>query len=134
MSPHVPHHPHPPAMSGGPVPSDSQAPYPTPQPFRCDVAFERDAASVQTVGELDMGTVPILSAELAQLRRAGCRQVIIDLRGLSFMDSSGLHFLLDCHAAARQDGFTMALVPGPPAVQRVFELTATATVLPFVDP
>jgi len=50
------------------------------------------------------------------------------------MDSSALHFFLDCHDEAHRDGFTMALVPGPPAVQRVFELTATETALPSVDP
>jgi anti-anti-sigma factor len=78
--------------------------------------------------------MPILATCVAQLRLAGCRHVIFDLSDLAFMDSTGLRFLLECHAESRQDGFTMALVPGPPAVQMLFELTGTRDQLPFVDP
>lgn len=60
--------------------------------------------------------------------------MVFDLSGLSFMDSTGLCFFLQCYAAGRDDDFTIALVPGPPAVQRVFELTDTAPRLPFIDP
>ena len=101
--------------------------------FACDVSRERDTASIRPVGDLDLGTVPILAGQVAQLRKAGCRQLIFDLRDLAFIDSSGLRFLLVCHAESDQDGFTMALVPGPPAVQRLFELTDTRDRLPFID-
>jgi anti-anti-sigma factor len=101
--------------------------------FRCDVSRERGVASIRTIGDLELATVPILSARLAQLRQAGCRHVIFDLSDLAFMDSTGLRFLLESYAESRQDGFTMALVPGPPAVQRVFELTDTRDHLPFID-
>lgn len=104
-----------------------------PRPFRCEVALERDRASLRPIGALDMATVPILAAELARLRQAGSRHITFDLRGLNFVDSSGLHFFLESHTAARQDGFTIALIPGPPAVQRLFEITATTAVLPFLD-
>jgi hypothetical protein len=57
--------------------------------FRCDVSRESDTASVRTVGELDLATVPVLSAQIADLRQAGCRHVIIDLSDLTFMDSTG---------------------------------------------
>ena len=101
--------------------------------FACDVSRERDAASIRTVGELDLGTVPILAEHVAQLREAGCRHLTFDLSDLAFLDSSGLRFLLVCHAESRQDGFTMAVVPGPPAVQMVFEITDTRDHLPFID-
>ena len=76
--------------------------------------------------------MPVLSAQLARVRQAGCRHVVFDLSALSFMDSTGLCFFLQCYAEGRQDGFTMAMLPGPPAVQRVFELTDTAERLPFI--
>ena len=104
-----------------------------PEAFRCDVSREDDTASVRSIGELDLATVPVLCAQIAQLREAGCRHIIFDLSDLSFMDSSGLCFLLESYAEVRQDGVTMALLPGPPAVQRVFELTDTADHLPFID-
>jgi anti-sigma B factor antagonist len=53
------------------------------------VSRESDTASVRTVGELDLATVPVLSAQIADLRQAGCRHVIIDLSDLTFMDSTG---------------------------------------------
>jgi anti-anti-sigma factor len=101
--------------------------------FRCELSRERDTASIRTVGELDLATVPVLAGHVAQLRQGGCRHVIFDLSDLAFIDSSGLRFLLECYAESRQDGFTMALVTGPPAVQTVFELTDTKNHLPFIE-
>lgn len=103
-------------------------------PFRCDVVHEGEAASVQPIGEMDLLAVQTISACVAQLRARGYRRMVIDLRGLSFMDSSGLRFLLDCDAEARHDGFSVAMIPGPPNVQRVFALTRTAERLPFIEP
>jgi anti-anti-sigma factor len=103
-----------------------------PDCFRCDVSRESDTANVRTVGELDLATAPVLSAQIADLRQAGCRHVIIDLSDLTFIDSTGLRLILERYAESRQDGFTMALLPGPPAVQRVFELTDTTAHLPFI--
>lgn len=105
-----------------------------PAVFACDVSRERDTASIRTVGDLDLATIQILAGHVAQLRSAGCRHLTFDLSDLAFMDSTGLRFLLECHAESHQHGFTMALLPGPPAVQMVFELTATRNHLPFIDP
>ena len=84
-------------------------------------------------GALDLATVPKLEAELARLTREA-RRLILDLSTLQFMDSTGLRCMLKLDAESRRDGFSLALVPGPPAVQRVFEITGTAAVLPFTDP
>lgn len=102
--------------------------------FACDVSRDRDTASIRTAGDLDLATVPTLAGHVAQLRKAGCGHLTFDLSELAFIDSTGLRFLLECHADSRQDGFTIALVPGPPAVQLVFELTDTRDHLPFIDP
>ena len=80
-----------------------------------------------------MATAPILAAQLMELRESGFRRLVIDLGRLDFIDSTGLRLLLAQDAAARQDGFSIAMVPGKPAVQRVFELTKTLDVLPFID-
>lgn len=49
------------------------------------------------------------------------------------MDSTGLRCILERDSEARQDGFSMVLVPGPPAVQRVFDITRSTERLPFID-
>src|SRR5690349_20698215 len=117
--------------------NESQSPSPPPsdaRPFRCEVDRESGLARVRAIGELDLGTVPILEAEVASLREAGFRRLILDLSRLDFIDSTGLRCILDCDGQARRNGFSFALVRGPDAVQRLFELTETSTRLPFVDP
>ena len=80
-----------------------------------------------------MATAPALQGELAALRDAGFDRIILDLSALEFIDSTGLRLVLTLDAEARRDGFTLSLVRGSAAVQRVFELTGTAGALPFVD-
>ena len=106
---------------------------PDAEPLRCDVSPEREAVRLRAVGALDLATVPILEAELAGLREAGFRHVVLDLSDLGFIDASGLRCIMELDAEARQDGFSIALVPGPRAVQRVFELSDTAARLPFIE-
>ena len=89
---------------------------------------------MRLTGELDLDTTPILQAEIAALREAGSRSLVLDLTGLEFIDSSGLHCILECEAESRQDGFAIALIQGPPAIRRIFELTNTDTLLRFVEP
>ena len=105
-----------------------------PERFDCEVEPERDGVRIAPSGPLDMATAPLLEARLAELRDAGHRRLIVDLRRLDFIDSTGLRLLLARDAEARQDGFSFALIAGPPRVQRLFELTRTLDVLPFVDP
>jgi anti-sigma B factor antagonist len=118
--------------------SAERQPQPTSWPpedeasFRCEVVPERDVVHVRPIGSLDLATVPVLAQQLEELREAGFRRLIVDLGGLRFMDSSGLHLALRWHAAAQQDGFEIGFTPGPPAVQRVFELAGMSERLPFI--
>ena len=100
--------------------------------LRCDVIPERTSVRVCPVGSLDLATVDVIEAKLEELWAAGFRALVIDLRGLDFMDSTGLRILLRWSATARRDGVALGIVPGGPAVQRVFEITCTAQSLPFV--
>jgi anti-anti-sigma factor len=59
---------------------------------------------------------------------------VLDLRQLSFMDSSGLRLILAWDAHARRDGHDFGLVRGDDSVHRVFELTRVAERLTFVAP
>jgi anti-sigma B factor antagonist len=58
---------------------------------------------------------------LVEARRPAC--VMIDLRELRFMDSSGLSRLLAARRRARRSGHRFMLIRGPRNVQRVFTLT-----------
>jgi len=115
----------------------SPRPTPPPEPeelFRCETTRQDESAHILAIGELDLDTTPILREEIDALHSAGVRHLTLDLSGLDFIDSTGLRLTLDCDVEARRNGITFALIPGPPAVQRIFELTDTRAHLPFVDP
>ena len=101
------------------------------EPFSCKVTPERDHVVVEPRGELDMATVGAVEAELRRLHDSGVRMVVLDLAGLTFMDSSGLHLVTRWAQEASRNGFAFELEPGPPQVQRLFELTAVIDELPF---
>lgn len=104
-----------------------------PEPFRCDVVRDRDRGTALPFGELDLNTAHLVDAELAALREAGCTELRLDLRGVTFMDSTGLRLALRWDNAARAEGFGFAVVPGPETVHRVFRLTGMDDHLTFVE-
>jgi anti-sigma B factor antagonist len=104
------------------------------QEFSIDVERGTECVRVRPVGELDLATVPRLEAELARLRDAGVRSLMLDLRGLTFMDSTGLSLTLRWSLEASRDGFDFSLVRGEGAIRRLFELTGMDHRLPFRDP
>jgi anti-sigma B factor antagonist len=89
-------------------------------PLEVAVGRVGPATIVCPVGELDLATVPALRDAIDGLHGA----VVLDLRGLEFIDGAGLHLLLELDARARQDGLELTLVPGP-AAERLLGLTGT---------
>src|SRR5215210_642131 len=61
------------------------------------------------------------------------RSVTLDLRGLEFIDSSGLHLIVEVDAMARRDGFNFTVVKGPERVQRIFRVSGVEEHLVFID-
>ena len=101
------------------------------EPFHCNVTEEGDYVIVAPRGELDMATAGAIEAELTRVRQSGAEHVVLDLGGLTFMDSSGLNLVSRWVAASSNNGFLFELEPGPPVVQRVFDLAAMTDGLPF---
>jgi anti-anti-sigma factor len=106
---------------------------PTHDGFRCDVQPDRDRVIVRPVGELDLATVPLLEGPLRELRGAGFERLVVDLRRVTFLDSSGLRLLLEWATGAANDGYELGIVAGSPPVLRLLELTGAAERLPLVD-
>jgi anti-anti-sigma factor len=85
------------------------------------------------VGELDLATTPRLTQYLTTLARTHKGLVVIDLRQLTFLDSTGVTALVAADSYARRDGWNFAVVNGPPQVQRVLEICGLTEVLPLAD-
>lgn len=103
----------------------------TPTPFRVDVHPAADAVRVVPAGELDIATAAQLDARIDELRHAGAHTVLLDLRHVEFIDSSGLQLTLKWDAELRRQGRGFAVLPGPARVQRVFAIAGLLDVLPF---
>ena len=103
--------------------------------FRFDLRREGPDAEVRIYGEFDMTGVLRVEPELIQLLESnGVERLVLDLSGLEFVDSTGLGVILYLDQRARRGDFELSIVPGPRHVQRVFEVTKLADVLPFREP
>ena len=91
-------------------------------------------AIVALSGELDLSGAATLEAEIERLAaEEGVGRVVLDLRDLEFMDSSGLRVVALAERRLEDAGRGLALVRGPETVQRVFTITRMDERLAFVD-
>ena len=91
-----------------------------------------DVYAICPSGELDLSTARFLQRELERLEASNPRSILLDLSGLTFIDSTGVRLLLSIHARYR-DSDRLSMLRGSAAVQRVLQLTGVADLLPFCD-
>lgn len=91
------------------------------------------AVALALSGELDLVSSPALSRAIDDLAGSDLELLIVDLRGLVFMDSTGLHALIRAQNQVQESGRRFALVRGPEQVQRLFDLTGLTDALTIVD-
>jgi anti-sigma B factor antagonist len=82
-------------------------------------------------GELDLAGSALLERELDAAEAARPMRLVVDLTGLEFIDSGGLHTLVQAHERANANGRQLSLRQGPRGVRRLFELTKTVQLFSF---
>ena len=92
-----------------------------------------DLVHLRLSGELDISTAPKVEDELARVEPNRPELIVLDLRNLAFMDSTGLRLLIAADTRARQQNRRLTIVKGPEAVQRVFRITRLEERLEIVD-
>ena len=94
-----------------------------------------EVAVIALTGELDVAGASLLENELQPGRRptTTSQGLVLDLRELEFMDSTGLRLVVLADERVRAEGRSFTLVRGRPDVQRVFEITRMVDRLTFVD-
>lgn len=112
--------------------------------FGVEVEQRNHVTIVQPYGELDLATIETLRSalEAAVLQtlhtaRDGMEipaRLVLDLRGLSFLDSTGLHLLADLDRRATRDGFELTLLAPAKPFDRAIQLSGLDKSLPFVTP
>jgi anti-sigma B factor antagonist len=109
-----------------------------PQGFQAGELFEMaerhdgDATVVALSGELDFGTVGQVQARLAELRDEGATTVL-DLDGLTFMDSTGIRRVLTACEDAERGSWSFHVTRGSERVRRVLEAAQVIDRLPYED-
>jgi anti-sigma B factor antagonist len=87
---------------------------------------EAGQARVVATGELDMYTAPDLSDVLDKLMDGGATEIVIDLSGIEFMDSTGLSAILGAHQRLDQSGGKLVLDHPSASITRMFDITGLA--------
>jgi anti-sigma B factor antagonist len=99
--------------------------------FSIEVRQQGPATIVSLRGELDLASSTALQEELDRVGAATV--LILDLRDLEFIDSTGLSVLVKAHQEAQESGREFGLVKGGAQVQRLLALTGLAERLRIVD-
>lgn len=88
---------------------------------------------VRVAGEIDVYTAPVLREELARLADAGHNDLVVDLTGVPFMDSTGLGVLVGALKRVKTHGGELSLVIDQEKVLKVFRITALTQVFPIFE-
>jgi anti-anti-sigma factor len=99
--------------------------------FEVDVKEETRGTVVTVSGELDVASSQTLEQELSKLQ--GTATVVVDLRGLTFIDSTGLGVLVRAHQLAKEQNRRFGLVRGNGQVDQLLNLTGLDTELLMGD-
>ena len=84
------------------------------------VADPSDPRRLSLVGELDLATADTLVERVVAATGSAPGDVVLDLRGLEFVDSTGIRALIGI--SSRLEGGTLVLEGPTPSVRRVLEL------------
>ena len=92
--------------------------------FHLGVIHDGDIATAVIHGDLDADTVPKLRAAVSGLLSNGTMHITLDLKEMTFVDSSGLGAIVDTARTLRAAGGDLSLVNPRPSVRRIFQLTS----------
>jgi anti-sigma B factor antagonist len=94
--------------------------------FDLEITEQPSGATALIRGEIDMSTVDELHGRLKPTLEKSPDRLVLDLTGVTFLDSSGLRLVMRIDAELKGDGRGLVVITGSPRVARVFELTGAA--------
>jgi anti-anti-sigma factor len=97
------------------------------------VASEQGTSStVQLKGECDLAAQQLMRNALSHALKRRPECLVLDLSQLTFIDSSGIHIVVELAKRSQRQNFRLVITPGPRQVQRVFEICGLTEELPFL--
>ena len=88
---------------------------------------------ITLTGELDVASDRRLSETLKEVADETTSNMVIDLRGVTLMDSAGLRWLITADSLSRAESFRLWIVRAPGVVARTLAATGMDARLPIVD-
>ncbi len=97
-----------------------------------DVTVERtgSACTLAITGEVDVYTSPVLKSYIVSALDDGCSDLVVDLEGVAFIDSSGLGVLVSGLRRVKEHGGSMRLVCTRENILKIFRITGLDKVFP----
>jgi anti-sigma B factor antagonist len=104
-----------------------------PSSFAIDSQLQGDTARMAVAGELDIATVGQLEAEVGAVLARGVRHLMLDLSGLTFIDSSALRLFIVLNDRSAGEDWQLSMIrPVGPALS-IFQISGAEEHLPFID-
>lgn len=99
------------------------------------ITSERDGGAhrVAAVGDLDIATVDRLQGALAEINDSA-DAIVLDLSGLSFIESTGLRLLLDINERYGGEARRLRVVASSPVAERLLDIVELRDQLPLIAP
>jgi anti-anti-sigma factor len=94
---------------------------------------EGDAVKIAVAGELDLSSALTFDEEMRRAEDKLPRTIVLDLRRLRFLDSTGLRLIMSAQSRARTRGRRLAIVEGGEPVKRLFRLAGVNRRLDIID-
>jgi anti-sigma B factor antagonist len=94
---------------------------------------EPGATVVAAEGEIDLHTAPLLRDKLGELERSGALNIVVDLGGVDFLDSSALGTLVGANKDLSAAGGSLKVVCAHPNILKVFQITRLSEVIPVFE-
>ena len=119
--------------TGGSFPLSHPAARDLGSPFEMQVQRHGGMTFVHLLREFDLAAKERFEDSLADMTWDGLTELVVDLRGLTFIDSTGLGLLLELWNRCRREGLDLAIIRARGGVQQVFETSGLDRVLPIID-
>src|SRR5581483_10229646 len=104
-----------------------------PGGLRILVREQGTTIAIEMAGEWDLAARDAAREAIARALAGRPECVLLDLSQLEFIDSSGVHVTIELAERSAAESVRLVIIPGPRAVQRVFEVTGLLERLPFID-
>jgi anti-anti-sigma factor len=105
-----------------------------PTVFRVELVPDRTRILVAPLGELDMATAGQVHDAIAEVRERGFDRIVLDLRGVTFMDSTGVRLLVWARSASHEGTWSFSIIDGSEQVQHVLVLAGVSHLFTRASP